>query len=168
MADPSTLFDSAAYVATGAVLWPDYWASSAAPDLQRILPSVSLPTNTFESGQMVLNKQRLDTLKGVDLHGLKRLWQRQYAGISDTVMLVHHNVALQHYLRQEAAAAYVWSSKRSHLNVNSHVSMMIPMPEAHCTCWHSSATHIRFVVKRLLATSVCVAAHATLHFAILP
>lgn len=58
VADPSTLFDSAAYVAKGAVLWPDYWASSAAPDLQRILPSVTLPTNTFESGQMVLDKRR--------------------------------------------------------------------------------------------------------------
>lgn len=58
VADPATLFDSAAYVAKGAVLWPDYWASSAAPDLQRILPSVTLPTNTFESGQMVLDKRR--------------------------------------------------------------------------------------------------------------
>lgn len=89
VADPSTLFDSAAYVAKGAVLWPDYWASSAAPDLQRILPKVSLPNNTFESGQMVLNKQRLDTLKGLYLHGSEGLWQRQYAGLSDTTMLVH-------------------------------------------------------------------------------
>ena len=66
VADPSTLFDSAAYVAKGAVLWPDYWSSSAAPDLQRILPSVTLPTNTFESGQMVLNKQKLEPLKDLE------------------------------------------------------------------------------------------------------
>ena len=58
VADPAALFDSAAYVDKGAVLWPDYWASSAAPDLQRILPTVTIPANTFESGQMVLNKRR--------------------------------------------------------------------------------------------------------------
>ena len=56
--DPTSLFDTPEYVDKGAVLWPDYWASSAAPDLQRILPQVTLPSNTLESGQMVLNKCR--------------------------------------------------------------------------------------------------------------
>lgn len=56
--DPKALFDTAEYVDKGAVLWPDYWASSGAPDLQRILPQITLPSNTFESGQMVLNKSR--------------------------------------------------------------------------------------------------------------
>ena len=56
--DPKALFDTPEYLDQGAVLWPDYWASSAAPDLQRILPQVTLPSNTFESGQMVLNKSR--------------------------------------------------------------------------------------------------------------
>ena len=56
--DPTALFDTAEYLDKGAVLWPDYWASSAAPDLQRILPQVTLPSNTFESGQIVLNKSR--------------------------------------------------------------------------------------------------------------
>lgn len=58
VADPAALFTSAAYLDKGAVLWPDYWASTAAPDLQRILPAVTLPANTFESGQMVFNKRR--------------------------------------------------------------------------------------------------------------
>ena len=58
--DPTALFDTPEYSDKGAVLWPDYWASSAAPDLQRILPQVTLPSNTFESGQMVLNKSRCD------------------------------------------------------------------------------------------------------------
>ncbi len=38
--DPTALFDTPEYLDKGAVLWPDYWASSAAPDLQRILPQV--------------------------------------------------------------------------------------------------------------------------------
>ena len=58
LTDPSALFQSSQYLDKGAVLWPDYWASSAGPDLQRILPQVALPTNTFESGQMVLDKSR--------------------------------------------------------------------------------------------------------------
>ena len=58
IAEPSALFESRAYLDKGAVLWPDYWASSAAPDLQRILPQVRLPSATFESGQMVLDKRR--------------------------------------------------------------------------------------------------------------
>jgi hypothetical protein len=58
--DPTALFDTPEYLDKGALLWPDYWASSAAPDLQRILPQVTLPSNTFESGQMALNKSRCD------------------------------------------------------------------------------------------------------------
>ncbi|KAL3132425.1 hypothetical protein ABBQ32_008983 [Trebouxia sp. C0010 RCD-2024] len=64
VANLSSLFESTAYLAKGAVLWPDYWASSAAPDLQRILPAVKLPSNTFESGQMVLNKRRQESPSG--------------------------------------------------------------------------------------------------------
>lgn len=62
LTDPSALFEGGEYVDKGAVLWPDYWASSAAPDLQRILPRVALPTTTFESGQMVLNKSRCGSI----------------------------------------------------------------------------------------------------------
>ena len=56
--DPEMLFESNGYQQTGAVLWPDYWQSSAAPDLQLILDVPSLADNTFESGQMVFDKKR--------------------------------------------------------------------------------------------------------------
>ena len=58
MVNPSSLLQSKGYLDTGALLWPDYWASSAAPDLQRILPDMALPLGTYESGQMVFDKQR--------------------------------------------------------------------------------------------------------------
>ncbi|DBA65601.1 TPA: hypothetical protein ACH3X2_002666 [Trebouxia sp. C0005] len=74
--DPTALFDAGEYLDKGAVLWPDYWASSAAPDLQRILPQVTLPSNTFESGQMVLNKSRV--WKGLVLAAFFNLQSRLY------------------------------------------------------------------------------------------
>lgn len=58
VADPASLFDSEEYQSSGALLWPDYWGSSAAPDLARILDVQELPKGTFESGQMVFDKQR--------------------------------------------------------------------------------------------------------------
>jgi hypothetical protein len=60
VADPAHLFDSQEYLNTGALLWPDYWQSSAAPDLAEILGVHHLPKGTFESGQMVFNKRRYD------------------------------------------------------------------------------------------------------------
>ncbi|DBB17802.1 TPA: hypothetical protein ACH3X3_002830 [Trebouxia sp. C0006] len=57
--DPEILFSSAGYKQTGALLWPDYWHSSAAPDLQLILDVPSMADNTFESGQMVFDKKRV-------------------------------------------------------------------------------------------------------------
>jgi alpha 1,2-mannosyltransferase len=56
--DPTTLFETEEYVSTGALLWPDYWDSSAAPDLRHILKVPQLPRGTFESGQMVFDKER--------------------------------------------------------------------------------------------------------------
>lgn len=56
--DPASLFSSELYQKTGALLWPDYWESSAAPDLAKILGGQVLPSTTFESGQMVFDKQR--------------------------------------------------------------------------------------------------------------
>ena len=58
--DPSPLFTSPGYNATGALLWPDYWERSAAPDIADILglDPGQLPTGTFESGQMALDKRR--------------------------------------------------------------------------------------------------------------
>lgn len=56
--DPAALFESEEYLRTGALLWPDYWQSSAAPDLARVLEVKGLPRETFESGQMVFDKER--------------------------------------------------------------------------------------------------------------
>lgn len=56
--DVDALFDSPYYRETGALLWPDYWASSAAPDVRQILGLKSLPEGTSESGQMVFDKMR--------------------------------------------------------------------------------------------------------------
>ncbi|GIL63128.1 hypothetical protein Vafri_17254 [Volvox africanus] len=58
--DPTYLFESEAYVSTGALLWPDYWDRTAAPEVAQILNiSASLiPAGSFESGQMVIDKAR--------------------------------------------------------------------------------------------------------------
>ena len=58
--DPSPLFVSPGYNATGALLWPDYWERSTAPDLADVLGlnPEQLPAGTFESGQMALDKRR--------------------------------------------------------------------------------------------------------------
>ena len=56
--DVGTLFESQQYRDVGAMLWPDYWASSAAPDMHDILSLKSLPEGTSESGQMVFDKMR--------------------------------------------------------------------------------------------------------------
>ena len=44
----------------GALLWPDYWDSSAAPDLPTVLgiEQRQAPRNSFESGQMLFQKSR--------------------------------------------------------------------------------------------------------------
>ena len=62
--NPSPLFASPGYNATGALLWPDYWERSAAPDIADILglDPGQLPTGTFESGQMALDKRRCGVL----------------------------------------------------------------------------------------------------------
>ncbi|GLI66684.1 hypothetical protein VaNZ11_010617 [Volvox africanus] len=58
--DPTYLFESEAYVSTGALLWPDYWDRTAAPEVARILniSASLLPAGSFESGQMVIDKAR--------------------------------------------------------------------------------------------------------------
>ena len=58
VADPAALFLARGFKETGALLWPDYWQSSAAPDLRHILGVPRLPGGTFESGQMVFDKER--------------------------------------------------------------------------------------------------------------
>lgn len=58
--DPSHLFDTPEYIETGLLVWPDYWAASAAPELARILglDVHALPQGTFESGQIVFDKRK--------------------------------------------------------------------------------------------------------------
>ena len=58
--DPMPLFDSEPYQQTGALLWPDYWDSSAAPDLPAVLgvAPADAPRSSFESGQMLFRKSR--------------------------------------------------------------------------------------------------------------
>ena len=56
------LFDtSEGYVATGALLWRDFWGKSVAPDVYDILELAedSLFNGTHESGQMLLHKTRI-------------------------------------------------------------------------------------------------------------
>ena len=62
VADPAGLLDDPEYSDTGALLWPDYWASTAAPDLAAILDVPQLPPGSFESGQMAFDKQRYTRL----------------------------------------------------------------------------------------------------------
>ncbi|GFR52395.1 hypothetical protein Agub_g14905 [Astrephomene gubernaculifera] len=58
--DPTYLFESPQYIATGALLWPDYWVRTAAPEVSQILniSNRQLPSGTYESGQMVIDKAR--------------------------------------------------------------------------------------------------------------
>lgn len=58
LSDPHFLFSTPEYKEHGAMLWPDYWASSAAPDVQAILGIDALPLGTTESGQMLFDKAR--------------------------------------------------------------------------------------------------------------
>jgi alpha 1,2-mannosyltransferase len=46
--------------ATGALLWQDYWASTAAPQLAQMLglQRAQMPPGSHESGQVVWDKQR--------------------------------------------------------------------------------------------------------------
>jgi alpha 1,2-mannosyltransferase len=56
--DPTPLLSSPAYTSTGALLWADYWQSTAAPDVKEILGLDALPRGSHESGQMVVDKGR--------------------------------------------------------------------------------------------------------------
>ena len=58
VADPTTLLASPEYLQTGVLLWPDFWDSSAAPDVVDVLEIPALLPGTFESGQMLLDKER--------------------------------------------------------------------------------------------------------------
>ena len=58
VADPTSLLESPEFRSTGALLWPDYWTSTAAPDLAAILEVPQLAPGSFESGQMVFDKQK--------------------------------------------------------------------------------------------------------------
>ena len=58
IADVGQLFATTEYTRYGALLWPDYWDSSAAPDLLEILGLRESPSGTTESGQMVFDKAR--------------------------------------------------------------------------------------------------------------
>ena len=56
--DACELFETAEYKSTGAVLWPDFWPASPAPELQTITGVAELLNSTHETGQMVFDKQR--------------------------------------------------------------------------------------------------------------
>ena len=56
--NPGDLLEAPEYMETGALLWPDYWASTAAPDLAAILEIPGVIPGSFESGQMVFDKRR--------------------------------------------------------------------------------------------------------------
>ncbi|KAK9798905.1 hypothetical protein WJX73_006049 [Symbiochloris irregularis] len=58
VADPTALLHSPVFLSTGALLWPDYWSSWAAPDLITILGMPRQPPSSFESGQMGFDKER--------------------------------------------------------------------------------------------------------------
>ena len=61
VADVGQLFLTPQYTRYGALLWPDYWESSAAPDLLKILGLTEAPLGTTESGQMVFDKARYES-----------------------------------------------------------------------------------------------------------
>lgn len=58
--DVTPLYSDPGYLKTGALLWPDFWDASWAPDAADALgiKADDLPSGTFESGQMLLDKAR--------------------------------------------------------------------------------------------------------------
>lgn len=58
--DPAYLFQTDEYREQGAVLWPDFWNSTIAPDLLEVLGLTweLVPTGSHESGQMMFDKAR--------------------------------------------------------------------------------------------------------------
>ena len=60
--DVTLLFKSREFHATGALLWPDFWHASWALDAAKIIDirRKHMPTLSFESGQMLLNKTRCE------------------------------------------------------------------------------------------------------------
>ena len=58
--DPAFLFEAEPYLRTGAVVWPDFWNATVAPDFYRLFgldPSKG-PRGSHESGQMLFDKAR--------------------------------------------------------------------------------------------------------------
>lgn len=60
VADPTPLFKDRGFVESGALLWPDFWAATWAPDAPNIIgvSEEEMPTRSFESGQMLFDKSR--------------------------------------------------------------------------------------------------------------
>ena len=65
MRDPTYLFSTPELKQHGALLFPDFWDASVAPELSEILglPPLKerrqqLPAGTFESGQLLIDKKR--------------------------------------------------------------------------------------------------------------
>ncbi|KAL8940484.1 MAG: hypothetical protein Q9211_002245 [Gyalolechia sp. 1 TL-2023] len=62
--NPDAVFDAPAYLDTGAVLWPDYWAATESPLTPYIIgrsvtKSTTVPhIQTVEAGQMLWNKEK--------------------------------------------------------------------------------------------------------------
>ena len=58
--DVNSLFRSAEYQQFGALLWPDFWDATWAPDAAKLLGvhEDSLPKHSHESGQMLFDKAR--------------------------------------------------------------------------------------------------------------
>jgi len=50
LADPAPLFDARGARDTGALLWPDYWATTSAPDLAAVLGLAALPAGRAGAG----------------------------------------------------------------------------------------------------------------------
>ncbi len=60
VADPTALFDSPDFALAGALLWQDYWASTHAPQLARMLRlrRSAMPRGSYDSGIMLVDKAR--------------------------------------------------------------------------------------------------------------
>lgn len=80
--DPSFLFDTPEYSSKGIILWQDYWDSTAAPDLAKVLGLSWMYSTSYESGQMVLNKRM--AWKGLLLaHYMNLEWELYYDLLSN-------------------------------------------------------------------------------------
>eukprot|EP00892_Ulva_mutabilis_P002135 jgi/Ulvmu1/11922/UM081_0082.1 len=123
VAYPTQLFDDSGFVETGALLWPDFWAATWAPDALEVLRVAEddMPTKSFESGQMLFDKSRVWKALVLALHFNVHHWVyaplfTNYMGMGDKETFAMALLALRlpySLMRADGSLAYTPGSVAS-------------------------------------------------------